>query len=79
MKVICQKPGDPDHPDTPSNRQNGTGACLACQRDRNHRHRELNRAARELYRELATQGVPLDASLIAAAFRNRTEEPRQQH
>lgn len=69
--MLCQKPGE--HPDIPSNRQSGTGACLACQRDRNARHRAVNRAARELYRELATQGVPLDAALIAAAFRNRSE------
>lgn len=71
--MLCQKPGDPLHPDAPSNRQNGTGACLACQRDRNRRHRELNRAARDLYRDLAAQGVPLDAALIVAAFRRQEQ------
>jgi len=63
----CQSPGN--HPDIPSNRAGGVGACLMCQRERGARHRDTNRAARTLYRELADRGVPPDAARLTAGHR----------
>lgn len=69
----CQRQGL--HPDTPSNRIGGTGACKLCAAERQAKFKAANKSARALYDALAAQGVPLDAALIAAAFRNQPERP----
>lgn len=66
--MICQKP-EGVHPDTPSNRVGGTGACRMCAAERQEKFKSCNRAARELYRALIEQGVPADAERLARAWK----------
>jgi hypothetical protein len=63
----CQKPGE--HPDKPSNRAGGTGACLLCQRERAGKHRDRNRQARSLYVALLDRKIPADVERIAEGDR----------
>lgn len=63
----CQNPDV--HPDTPSNRIGGTGACKLCAADRQRRFKQANKTARALYDALVACGVPADAERIAAAWK----------
>lgn len=65
--MICQDPLN--HPDTPSNRIGGTGACRMCAKLRQDRFKAANKTARALYDALVEQGVPADAEKLAAAWR----------
>jgi len=66
----CQKPGE--HPDVPSNRIAGTGACRQCQRDRSSQHRRRSQEARVFCRALKDRGIPLDLERIGDAWKVAT-------
>lgn len=71
--MICQRPSE--HPDTPSNRINGVGACRMCAAERSQKFKLANKRGRALYDALVARGVPTDADVIARLIAEREVGP----